>query len=212
MIRYETIIWDWNGTLLNDVDTCIQCMNILLQDRKIPMLDHKRYLEIFTFPVKDYYIQAGFDLEKEPFEVPAHQFIDLYRKEVLHSPLHGQVQEVLAYLQGKGYIQVILSAMERDFLLQTMGDKGIMQYFRGIYGIDNHLGAGKTMAASQLMKELSCDPKRTLVVGDTLHDAEIANELGVSCVLVAHGHQSFERLLVSGHPVVHSLRDLMEFL
>ena len=53
--KYDTIIWDWNGTLLNDVDMCINCMNQLLQPRNIALLDHKKYQEVFTFPVQDYY-------------------------------------------------------------------------------------------------------------------------------------------------------------
>jgi phosphoglycolate phosphatase len=208
----NTIIWDWNGTLLNDADICISCMNILLQDRNIPLLDYQRYKEIFTFPVKEYYINAGFNFEDEPFYIPAHQFIDLYREKVISSPLHKDVAEVLSYMQQKGYQQVILSAMEKEFLLQTMEGKDIIPFFSGIFGIDNHLGAGKSIAAKELMGTLKCHPDSTVIIGDTLHDAEIAEELEISCILVSQGHQSHERLEKSGNKVIHELKDLYKLL
>jgi phosphoglycolate phosphatase len=204
----KTILWDWNGTLLDDTHTCIECMNLMLEKRGIPLLTKERYLEIFTFPVREYYLQAGFDFEKEPFEIPAHQFIDLYRDAVLSATLHSHVREVLAYLAGKGYIQAVLSAMERDFLLETMSDKEIMPFFSAVYGIDNHLGAGKSVIAKDLMADLGCDPDFTCLIGDTLHDAEVAMEVGIRCILVANGHQSGQRLEGSGFPVIPTLRDL----
>lgn len=194
--------------MLNDTHTCIDCMNSLLEERGIPLLTRDRYLEIFTFPVRDYYIRAGFDFEKEPFEVPAHQFIDHYRKAVLNAGLHDEVKEVLAYLSGKGYQQAVLSAMEHDFLLETMTDKGIMHYFKVIYGIDNHLGAGKSELAIDLMNDLGCDPAKTCLIGDTLHDAEVAMETGIRCLLVANGHQARHRLEKTGFPVFDRLKDL----
>jgi len=207
----KNIIWDWNGTLLDDASTCISCMNSLLKERDLPLLSKDRYLEIFTFPVKDYYIRAGFNFEEEPFEIPAHQFIDLYRKEVLSSPLQENVSEVLSYLMDQGYMQAILSAMEKDFLLDTMSDKGIIEYFKAIYGIDNHLGAGKTLAARRMMQELNCTPDDTVIIGDTLHDAEIAEEIGIQCILVSNGHQAHDRLLKTGCTVMPGIEDVMKF-
>lgn len=206
----KNIIWDWNGTLLNDTDICISCMNRLLNDRGLPGLDHEQYMRIFTFPVRDYYLKAGFTFVDEPFEIPAHQFIDLYRKEVFQASLQPHVFEVLSGLSGRGYHQSILSAMEREFLLETMNGKGIRSFFHVIYGIDNHLGAGKTIAAKELMKALKYHPEDTVLIGDTLHDAEVANEVGVTCILVSHGHQSHERLSETGFTVIPELRLLLD--
>ena len=209
---FKTIIWDWNGTLLNDVDICIECMNTLLEVRKLPLLNHQKYLDIFTFPVREYYISAGFDLHKEDFDIPAHQFIDLYRQQVMRAPLHEDVANVIGELARRGYEQAILSAMERDLLLQTLGDKGIIPLFNRIFGIDNHLGAGKSLAAAELMHTLNCSADDVLIIGDTLHDAEIAGELGTACILVSQGHQSRARLEATGYPVIPRLRDLLEIL
>lgn len=64
----NTIIWDWNGTLFNDIDICIESINLLLFERGIDQIDKKRYLEVFDFPVRDYYERIGFDLKKKPLK------------------------------------------------------------------------------------------------------------------------------------------------
>jgi len=74
----ELILWDWNGTLLNDQTICIDAMNRLLVKRGLPLLTEEKYRRVFTFPVKTYYAQLGFDFAKEPFEIPALEFMEQY--------------------------------------------------------------------------------------------------------------------------------------
>lgn len=84
----DTIIWDWNGTLLDDLDMCVSIINDLLKNRKMPLLDHYSYKEAFAFPVEKYYRTIGFDFEKEDFSVPAGEFIDLYDNKIKNCRLH----------------------------------------------------------------------------------------------------------------------------
>ena len=70
LTRYSHILWDWNGTLLDDAWLCVDVMNSMLTERKLQPLTLQRYRDIFSFPVKDYYLLLGFDFEKEPFETP----------------------------------------------------------------------------------------------------------------------------------------------
>ena len=55
------IIWDWNGTLLNDMELCVHTINEMLQKRNLHELSVDEYKEVFSFPVKDYYQKIGFD-------------------------------------------------------------------------------------------------------------------------------------------------------
>ena len=73
--KYTHLIWDWNGTLQDDVWLCIDVMNSLLHRRRKPAITLQQYREIFRFPVKDYYLKAGLDYEIEPFELIAEEFI-----------------------------------------------------------------------------------------------------------------------------------------
>ena len=189
-----TIIWDFNGTLLDDMQICIDCMNIMLKERNLPALDLARYRDIFTFPVRDYYLTLGFDFEKEPFEIPAHQFIDLYRENLHSAPLQADAVDILDYFRSRRVQQVILSAMEQEFLEDTLKSKGILEYFDKVAGIKNHLGEGKLEMAKELVESLGNKPGELRLIGDTEHDFEVAAGSGIPCILIAHGHQSFKRL------------------
>ena len=211
-MKYRNLIWDFNGTLLDDMGICIDAINVLLYERNLPLMTSHRYQEIFTFPVKEYYIKAGFRFDKEPFEIPAHQFIDHYRKALRNSKLHDGVTEVLALMKSRGYRQFILSAMEKEFLLETLNLHNIKVFFDNIYGIEDHLGHSKTEVASKPILENHLIPSECIIIGDTLHDWEVSTEISVPCILVSHGHQSETRLKAAGCPVMTSLEDVTDFI
>ena len=68
MNKYKHIIWDWNGTLINDVWLAVEIMNSILASRNIPLISHEKHKEMFDFPIKNYYQKLGIDFNKELFE------------------------------------------------------------------------------------------------------------------------------------------------
>ena len=207
-MSFDSIIWDWNGTLLDDVDIVIDSINKLLLDRNLVPLNLERYLDVFTFPVQNYYERIGFDLKNEPFEIPAFQFITIYNKAVEACSLHNEVVLLLSRLCDRGYRQFILSAMEQQQLEKTVSDNGITHFFEDLCGLDNHYAMSKIENGKLLISKRGLNPERTLMVGDTIHDYEVAKAIGCNCVLVAKGHQSKERLLRSGAKVVDNLNEI----
>jgi phosphoglycolate phosphatase len=212
IFKPRNLIWDFNGTLLNDLGLCVESINILLINRGLDPLPASRYLDIFTFPVKDYYSMAGFDFKKEQYETVAMQFMELYLNGVNKVDLHQHAVSLLSQTQNDGYRQIILSAMEINELQKLAINLGIKDYFEDIFGIDNHMAAGKKDLASHTLAKTGFIPGETLFIGDTLHDAEVAEHMGVDCVLIAQGHQSKERLSASGCRVLDSLEELAGIL
>lgn len=208
--KIETILWDWNGTLLNDVDHCINSMNMLLKSRDLNPIDKARYLNIFTFPVKKYYKALGFDFAKEPFEIPAEEFIVYYNQGFEHVPLFDDVTETLDYFSSAGVKQYIISAMEHNALVRSVADRGIAKYFSIINGISDNLAYGKVSMAKSLFSRDRINPETTLLVGDTLHDIEVAMELGVRSILIARGHQSRTRLAAANTMIFESLSEFWQ--
>ena len=204
----KTIIWDWNGTLLNDINICIDAINLLLDKRNKTRIDKATYREIFTFPVRDYYIKAGFDFSDEPFEKPAMEFINEYEQMVGHATLHEDATSVLDHAAEQGYNQMILSAMQKDFLLRLIQTHALEHYFSNISGIDDHYAEGKTALGKKLLSGLNGGGDHVLLVGDTIHDHEVAQALGIEAILVANGHQSEARLMETGCRVVKKLEEL----
>ncbi len=206
----KTIIWDWNGTLLNDMDICVDSINVLLKKRALPLMDLEKYRKLFTFPVIRYYEMIGFDFVKEPYDDVAMEFIHDYLARLQAASLFHDVLPALNHFKDRGIDQAILSAMENENLEISVKSKGIDSFFSVIMGTDDHYAHGKTYLADKIIHKLRVSPEQTLIVGDTLHDHEVAETLGCQCVLVAAGHQSHDRLEESGCTVVDSLEALPE--
>ena len=209
-MKFESIIWDWNGTLLNDVQIAIDSINYLLYDRQLVPLTLERYLEVFTFPVQKYYEQIGFNLKNEPFEIPANQFITIYNKAVESCSLHKESITMLTHFKNRGYRQFILSAMEQKNLEKTVSENKISMFFEDLLGLNDNYATSKVENGKSLIHQKILNPVKTLLIGDTTHDYDVANTIGCQCVLIANGHQSKKRLLHTGAKVLDNLEEIKD--
>lgn len=208
----DTIVWDWNGTLLDDTDICLEGINQLLKRRALPVLELSRYRQIFTFPVRSYYEAAGFDFSREAFEIPAGEFIAEYGQLLSRAELFPDVPQVLSHFRENNYRQFILSAMEQGSLEDAVRERGILPYFERVAGISDHLAYSKLLRGKDMFKENRIDAASTILVGDTLHDLEVAVGLNTGIALVGRGHQHHDRLQGKGHPVLENLLQLKKLL
>ena len=206
----ESVIWDWNGTLLNDLELCITTINKMLQKRDLPLLDSNSYKEAFSFPVEKYYRTIGFDFEKEDFSVPAGEFIEMYHNSLNECNLHSNVKMILNCFRERGKRQFVLSAMKHTMLEKSLKQKEIYNFFEAVAGLKDHYAVSKIERGKELINDYNIKREKAYMIGDTDHDFEVAQELGIKCILVADGHQSEKRLRETGAKVVDSLINLME--
>jgi len=206
--QIKGIIWDWNGTLLDDARLAVETMNGMLARRNLPLMTVDSYKQVFTFPVKDYYQKIGFDFEREPFEIPASEFIVRYNELVNDCRLHPDSFSTLNHFKDYGYRQFILSAMKQETLDQCLAHYKINHFFEHVSGLDDHYAASKTENGHRLISMMNLDSSQLLLIGDTVHDFEVATELGCLCVLVADGHQSKSVLKSTGALVIDQLGQL----
>lgn len=204
----ETILWDWNGTLLDDVEICVIAMNKMLSDRNRSIITHDFYYQNFTFPVIRYYEKMGWDFTKENFGDISIEFMANYDALFNSSPLHQNTFETLEFFKSKGFGQIVLSALEQNRLKESLSIHGLNHFFDATYGIENILGGGKILLAKKMLEIQNLKPENTCMIGDTEHDFEVAQAIGVHCILIAHGHHKIERLQKLNVPVVNDFADL----
>lgn len=202
---YRHIIWDWNGTLLDDAGLCVEIMNEVLESRGLPLLTLDRYQAIFDFPVRDYYRAIGFDFAVDSFERLSDEFMDAYTRRVWDCDLRTGGRAALQQAQKRGISQSILSAMQQETLDRMVDHFGLRDYFTAVVGISNHHAAGKQHTARQWIAAQTLPAADMLMIGDTTHDHEVAESLGVACALIHSGHHSRERLAATGARVLDSL-------
>jgi phosphoglycolate phosphatase len=212
-MNYTYCIWDFNGTIFDDIGASIKAVNTLLAERGLPTLESKeRYHEVFDFPIIDYYRRIGFDFDKEPYEVVAPLWVELYLENSKSSGLFEDVIPALDFFESQGVKQSVLSASELKMLTGQLKDLGIYDRFEEIMGIDNIYAESK-LALASAWKERHAG-ERVMFIGDTTHDYETAKLLGADCYLVSAGHQPEYKLRTAGEDamIFPSLNSLIEYL
>ncbi len=214
MARFKDIthiIWDWNGTLLDDAAYCLDLTDRLLQIFRLPPMGSlKVYRERFGFPVIDYYGHLGFD--RQIFPEVAVIWMDAYMKNEKAIPLHSDAAAVTEQIRGKGIRQVIVSASKLENLKAQLASRPQFDHFDPPRGLGDIYAGSKKDIALKWMADTGAEGKKTLLVGDTLHDLEVARALDCGCVLVENGHQSRARLRAAGAETIPNLTALCALL
>lgn len=207
MKKIETIFWDWNGTLLDDVNECLAIINVSLRKRSLKQLTIEDYLEMFEFPVRNYYERIGFDFSRESFEEAGQEYINAYGRIMFDCSLQPDAMKVLDLAKNMGLNQFVLSALNHEALEQCIDKYGLERYFTDIRGLSDSYAHSKIELGIHLLEDVGCERSSALMVGDTVHDYETASAMGVNCILVASGHNSAARLEKCGVPVFKNLAE-----
>lgn len=208
--KYKHVIWDWNGTMFNDLELCVNVGNNLFRRKNIPEMSIEKYKSIFTIPVKDYYIAAGFNFEKESFETIGKEWMDEYEERKLECSLHEDLIPFMEKLKRKGIKQSVLSAYKKDNLENILDHFNLNGYLENVVGLDNIYAASKLELGKNLIKSIGLNAGETLLIGDTVHDYDVAKAMGSDCILIANGHQTFETLSKTGTKVYNSINEFRE--
>jgi phosphoglycolate phosphatase len=200
------IFWDFNGTILDDARLCFNILNEMLIEENRPTVTFDEYLMIFTFPIEAYYDQV-FDLKKSSFTELAHKFIERYQPRSLKLPLHEHVIETIQHFEKEGFVNILLSASEEKNLHEQLNHYKIKHLFKHILGTSNVYAKSKVQVGKDFIEKMNIDTKNAVMIGDTLHDAEVAKELGMDIILFTKGHQHKERL--KNYKNIDSFLDLL---
>ncbi len=211
-LRLRHVIWDWNGTLLDDAQACVAAINVLLERRAMPAVTHEQYLEVFDFPIRDYYLKVGFDFSREDWHDLNREYHAVYAAVSASSPLRAHARPILDGLHGRACTLSVLSACEIGLLNRMMAERGILDCFDHIYGLSDFQARSKLELGHALIHATGLNPETAVLIGDTTHDFEVAQALGTACLLMTGGHQSEARLRRCGCPVVHTLHDVVAWL
>lgn len=212
-MRPELILWDWNGTLLDDVALCVDALNRLLARYGYPQrYDRDQYRAIFGFPVEDYYRRAGFDFARHPFADLAESYMADYIPASAACPLADGARQALDDFAAAGLRQVILSASPMTTLERQVAQRGVAPCFDRLLGLGDIYAKSKVEVGLRFLREGNVDPARTVMIGDSTHDFEVARALGVGCVLQSAGHQPPEVLRRTGAPVVDGLQEAARYI
>ena len=208
----KCVFLDFNGTVLDDVDLCLNLLNHMLAEKGVKTVSLEEYKEIFTFPIIEYYKKAGFDFTKYTFEELAEYFIVEYtRRNVTEAFIYSDFSWFISEIRQLGYEVILCSASKKVLLLDQLNDFNI-NVFDDVIALSNHYAASKLELAKEYVKEKDIDLNNSYFIGDTEHDAEVGLACGLNVILVDRGHQSENVLRKTNQVVLHNFEDVLFFI
>ncbi|MDG1326674.1 MAG: HAD hydrolase-like protein [Opitutales bacterium] len=211
-MKYSHIIWDWNGTIINDACICVEIVNELLEEFKLRPVTIEDYFNNFSFPVKSYYSRLGLPIDSISYKSLSEKFIVNYRKKFPTCKLQKGVRNCFHYFKKNSIKQSVLSAGNQIDLNDFISFHLLTPFFDFASGVDDVFAHGKKELAKHHFDKIGLPTSEVLLIGDTLHDAEVAAELGLNCILFSGGHNSKELLLKSSCPVIESFAEVSSWV
>lgn len=204
------ILWDWNGTIIDDVGIALDAVNHMLRLEKLPTITMEEYRKAMGTPILRFY-EHFFDMNKIDSDWIAAHFHDYYDGHEEELTLHEGVEAVLRQEKQRGCRQIILSSSATTVIWRYMDKFQLSPYFEELLGAEDYLAASKIERAVKYFQDKKIPPREAVLLGDTVHDYEVAREIGVDCILLTYGHQDKESLLACGCPVYDCLADIPLF-
>ncbi|MFI0720128.1 HAD family hydrolase [Streptomyces sp. NPDC021224] len=206
------LVWDWNGTLLHDIDAVIEATNASFAEIGLPPITLDRYRELYCVPVPRFYERLTGRLPSDAeWEVMDSTFHRHYWRLAESCGLAEGAADLLAARQAAGLTQSLCSLAPHAELVPFVASHGITERFVRVDGRKDASTAGKS---EQMVRHISSlgdiDPRRVVVIGDALDDAAAAAHAGVRAVLYTGGSHSRAALEAAGVPVVDSLAEAVE--
>lgn len=212
MKEYKVIIWDFNGTLIDDVNAALSSVNDMLKRRNLPEITMQQYASYVDTPIIKFYEHIFDDLYSMDFGEIALEFNAGYDKHLPQKAVMANAEEVLEYFNSKGKLQTVISATHIDKVTKRLEEFGLSGYFDKILAHNNLIAEDKTHLAVKYFAEKQIKPEEAVVIGDCVADYKMAQAIGADCILTTQGHQSRVEFAQTSAIIIDSLSELKNYI
>jgi phosphoglycolate phosphatase-like HAD superfamily hydrolase len=204
------VVWDWNGTLFDDLDAVVEATNEIFASYGLPPMDQAYFRSVYTRPIWACYERImGRPLKDGEWERLDAAFHDSYHRLMERCDLTADARHTIDALAGAGHTQSLLSMWRHDRLASAVREYGIATVFRRVDGLrPEEAGGSKSEFMVRHLGALDVEPADVVMVGDSVDDAEAARHCGARAILYAGGMQSRIDLDRVGVPVIERLTDV----
>jgi phosphoglycolate phosphatase len=200
--RYDLIVFDWDGTLVDSTQLIVDSILAASADVGLAPPEPTAARNIIGLGLPE----ALRTLFGELSDHQRRHITERYRYHFFaqdHSvPLFEGVDEAIAGLSEQGFMLAVATGKGRNGLNQSLQRCGLQPHFLATRCVDECFSKPHPQMLLEIMDELGAVPERTLMVGDTSYDLQMAQNAGVDSVAVSYGAQQLENLLPYG-PVAH---------
>ncbi len=225
--RPQHIVWDWNGTILDDNHAVVTAVNVVCAAFGRAPIDLDTWRATYSRPLRHCYERLlDRDLDEDDWARVDRLYHEAYRDLLPTCGLATGVPEALDSWRGANGIPVVgsdgtqtpatgrsqslLSMWFHDELVPLITEYGLDPLFARVDGLRSEIGGGsKAVHLDKHLGELGVDPDEAVLIGDVLDDAHAAEHVGAHCILLTTGVMNRPALEASGFPVVDSIPEAL---
>jgi len=212
-MRFELLVFDWDGTLIDSAGTIVHCIQSACRDLGLPVPDAARASHVIGLGLNDALAYAVPGLAPADYA----SMVARYRKHFLERdasiPLFRGAGAMLSELRDRGHVLAIATGKSRAGLDRALGNTGLAHLFASSRCADQCASKPAPDMLLELMGELDTGAANTLMIGDTAHDLQMAGHAGVQAVAVSYGaHEKAALAARSPLACVDSIEELSQWL
>ncbi|NUR58274.1 MAG: HAD family hydrolase [Catenulispora sp.] len=200
------LVWDWNGTVLNDFEIILRSTNDSFGDHGVPPITADQYRTQIKMPIRAFYTDilghAPTDEEWEAMDATFHDYYVAYERQ---ARLSDGLPDLFRAWAGRGHSQSLLSMYHDDKLVPAVAHHGIAHHFALVQGTKQPRPARKAEHLADHLRRLRVDPATVVLIGDSPDDAAAAYSVGARVVLYAGGFAATSSLVATGAPIADTL-------
>ncbi len=198
--RFDLIVFDWDGTLMDSAAAIVRAMQAAARDLDLPPPPDERARYVIGLGLGDALRHAIPELEEAAYP----RMVERYRHHYLSSDhelsLFEGVDALIDALAGRGHLLAVATGKSRLGLNRALGHTGLGRYFHATRCADECFSKPHPAMLEELMDELGAAPERTLMIGDTTHDLQMARNARTAGLAVGFGAHPVE-VLVAESPL-----------
>ncbi len=193
--RFELLVFDWDGTLTDSSDLIVASMQVACADIGLPVPDAQQVRYIIGLGFKEALAHLLPELPSSDYP----RVIERYRHHFLSRdapiPVYPGAIETIQKLYESGFLLAVATGKSRRGLNRDFYETGLGQYFHSSRCADECVSKPNPAMLLELIEELRVDAGKTLMIGDTTHDLQMAQSAGVASLAVSYGAHPKEKLL-----------------
>jgi phosphoglycolate phosphatase len=186
-MRYDLLVFDWDGTLMDSAATIVASIQAACRDLGLPVPEQARASHVIGLGLHDALAYAIPGLPVSDYG----RIVERYRQHFLaRDPelrLFPGAREMLSSLKERGHLLAVATGKSRAGLSRALNTTGSQVFFSASRCADQCASKPAPDMLYELMDELEVDRARTLMIGDTVHDLQMAAHAGIGAVAVSHG-------------------------
>jgi phosphoglycolate phosphatase len=193
--HFDLIVFDWDGTLADSTRMIVDCIQAASRDAELQVPERSAVEHIIGLGLHEAIAALFGELTEAQFQQLVARYRYHYYARDEETPLFANVFVTIAELKKRGFKLAVATGKGRNGLNKSLERSGLVQYFDATRCVDECRSKPDPQMLLELMQQLGASPERTLLVGDTSHDLQMAKNANVASLAVTYGAHALHHLL-----------------